>query len=391
MCGRDPSQLHRTSSPLELLFDLCFVVSVAQAATQMHEAIAEGHFMSGLVGYLRVFFSIWWAWMNFTWFASAYDTDDVPYRLLTMVHMGGVLVMAAGIPGAFERGDFVVITVGYLIMRASMVGHWLRAAVENPAGRATAIRYAVGIAVAQAGWVAKLWLPGRLAAVGVVAMIAVELAVPIWAELRGTRTNWHPGHIIDRYAAFTIIVHGEVILATLAALREARHDASTLLMIAGGGLTLVFGLWWIYFADTEPALPTLRTAWTWGYAHYIMFAAVAALGAGLEAVVDTGAHHSELAARPAAFAVAIPVAVSMFVVAALHRLTDVGSTTHLGLLGVGGTVVLALALTPPAFTLAEAVLAMGLVVGATVATELLVIRATRRRYASASQDRITID
>jgi low temperature requirement protein LtrA len=31
-----------------------------------------------LTSYLIVFFAIWWAWMNFTWFASAYDTDDVP-------------------------------------------------------------------------------------------------------------------------------------------------------------------------------------------------------------------------------------------------------------------------------------------------------------------------
>ena len=45
-----------------------------------------------------VFFAIWWAWMNFTWFASAYDTDDVPYRLLTLVQMAGVLVLAAGVP-----------------------------------------------------------------------------------------------------------------------------------------------------------------------------------------------------------------------------------------------------------------------------------------------------
>ncbi len=43
-----------------------------------------------------VFFAIWWAWMNFTWFASAYDTDDVPYRVMTFVQMAGVLLLAAG-------------------------------------------------------------------------------------------------------------------------------------------------------------------------------------------------------------------------------------------------------------------------------------------------------
>ena len=49
-----------------------------------------------------VFFAIWWAWMNFTWFASAYDTDDAPYRVLTLVQMAGVLVLAAGVPTAFD-------------------------------------------------------------------------------------------------------------------------------------------------------------------------------------------------------------------------------------------------------------------------------------------------
>ena len=50
-----------------------------------------------------VFFAIWWAWMNFTWFASAYDNDDVPYRLTVLVQIAGSLVMAAGIPRLFAE------------------------------------------------------------------------------------------------------------------------------------------------------------------------------------------------------------------------------------------------------------------------------------------------
>ena len=55
-----------------------------------------------MLPFLQVFFAIWWAWMNFTWFASSYGIDDVAYRLLTMVQMGGVLVLAAGIPAAID-------------------------------------------------------------------------------------------------------------------------------------------------------------------------------------------------------------------------------------------------------------------------------------------------
>ena len=77
MAGRDPEEPYRSSTPLELLFDLCFVVAVAQAAGALHHDLVEAR--SATASWLSfVFFAIWWPWMNFTWFASAYDTDDVP-------------------------------------------------------------------------------------------------------------------------------------------------------------------------------------------------------------------------------------------------------------------------------------------------------------------------
>src|SRR3954463_3173650 len=82
---------HRGATPLELLFDLTFVVAVAQVAAELAHGIADDKVADSLLGFVMVFFAIWWAWMNFTWFASAYDTDDVPYRLLTLVQMAGVL------------------------------------------------------------------------------------------------------------------------------------------------------------------------------------------------------------------------------------------------------------------------------------------------------------
>ena len=135
MTGRDRDEEHRASTPLELLFDLCFVVAVAGAASSLHHGLTDGHFGHALVGYLTVFFAIWWAWMNFTWFASAYDTDDVAYRLLTFVQMTGALVLAAGVPRAFDRQDFAVVTVGYVIMRLAMLVQWLRVRREHRARR----------------------------------------------------------------------------------------------------------------------------------------------------------------------------------------------------------------------------------------------------------------
>ena len=106
MVARPTDEEHRSATALELFFDLCFVVAVAQAASALHYQVAGNHVRDGVVGYVMVFFAIWWAWMNFTWFASAYDTDDIPYRLTTLVQIAGALVLAAGVPEAMDGSDF---------------------------------------------------------------------------------------------------------------------------------------------------------------------------------------------------------------------------------------------------------------------------------------------
>ena len=98
MGGRDRDEAHRAASPLELLFDLTFVVSFGLAASQFAHALAEGHYGTALLGFGFASFAICWAWINFSWFASAYDTDDWIFRVVTMVQMIGVLVLALGLP-----------------------------------------------------------------------------------------------------------------------------------------------------------------------------------------------------------------------------------------------------------------------------------------------------
>ncbi|GAA2757776.1 low temperature requirement protein A [Actinopolymorpha rutila] len=217
--ARDAREQHRAATPLELLFDLCFVAAVAQAAAHLHHAVVVGHVGAGVTGYLMVFFAIWWAWVNFTWFASAYDNDDVPYRLATMVEIAGALVIAAGVPRAFESRDFVVILLGYAVMRLALVGQWVRVAVEVPAVRATALRFVAGLSVCMVGWAVLLLRP-EWPAWAFVVMVAAELAVPVWAERAG-RTSWHPGHVAERYGLFTLIVLGEAILAATVAVQTA--------------------------------------------------------------------------------------------------------------------------------------------------------------------------
>jgi low temperature requirement protein LtrA len=192
MRARRPDQEHRPATALELFFDLCFVVAVAQAASRLHHDLSENHIGHGVSGYLLVFFAIWWAWMNFTWFASAYDCDDAPYRVATFVQIAGALILAAGVPRAFDHADFTVMTLGYVVMRLAGVTQWLRAAGSDPQRRATALRYAAGVALVQLGWVARLALPESWFLAGFLVLVAAELLVPIVAE-RATPTTWPSG------------------------------------------------------------------------------------------------------------------------------------------------------------------------------------------------------
>ena len=152
MPPRDPSEPHRTATPLELFFDLISVIAISAAAAGLHHAIADGHAVQGMIRFVLAFFAIWWAWMNYTWFASAYDNDDTLFRLLTMVIMAGALTMAAGISLLFDRLDLTLVIIGYIIMRLAMVVFWLRAAVYDPVRRSTALSYAIGIAAVQIYW-----------------------------------------------------------------------------------------------------------------------------------------------------------------------------------------------------------------------------------------------
>jgi low temperature requirement protein LtrA len=321
MVGRARDEEHRASTPLELFFDLCFVVAVAQAGGQLAHALAEGEGWSALPHYLFVFFGVWWAWVNFTWFASAYDTDDVPYRVATMVQIAGALIFAAGVPRLFA-GMYTVGVIGYVVMRTVMVTQWLRVAgAASGSERTMALRYARGIALVQALWVVMLFLPHTAQPVVTVLIIVCELAVPVYAERR-YETSWHPEHIAERYGLFTLIVLGETVSAATVAIQSGfdTHGALwRLLPIAGGGLLICFSAWWIYFA--RPAHEYLHSnsqAFLWGYGHYLVFLSVAAIGAGLEVAVEHAVGKAETSGLAAAAVVTLPAALYLFVVWAIH-------------------------------------------------------------------------
>lgn len=316
MRPRDPDEPGRAASMLELFFDLVFVVAVGTASTSLSGALGEGDVVDGVLHFALVFFGIWWAWMNFTWFATSFDNDDWLYRVLTIVQMAGVLVLAAGIGPAFGEDDYVLLIAAYVVMRISMVAQWLRASRAPGSTRRPALRYAVGVACAQVLWVLALLLPDGAFGWVVPVLVLAEIAVPVIAE-RGATTPWHPHHITERCGCFTLIVLGESLLASANAIIEAvdeGHALAPLISLAVLALIVSAALWWIYFwAPHHRLIGSLGYSLAYGYGHYVIFGAAGALSAGIEAEIAALSGDSALEQPGVSFAYTVPVALFVLV------------------------------------------------------------------------------
>jgi low temperature requirement protein LtrA len=320
MTGRDPNERHRSATPLELLFDLTFVVAFGQAADQLAHFIADDHLGAGFLGFVIAIFGTCWAWINFSWFSSAYDTDDWFYRVTTMVQMIGVIIWALGLPTMFHsllEGHHVdngVAVIGYVVMRTALVAQWLRAARQDPARRRTALAYALFVGIAQVGWIVLAIVNTSVLTfvIGALVLYVVELGGPIVAERRSSGTPWHPHHIAERYGLLAIIALGEGVFGTVAAvsvLVQAQGWSSEAVLVVVAGIGLTFGLWWSYFIIPSGRVLARRRrlAWVWGYGHMFIYGAIAATGAGLHVAAFVVGGQAEVGVLGAIVSVAVPV------------------------------------------------------------------------------------
>ncbi|MCA1367629.1 low temperature requirement protein A [Bradyrhizobium sp. BRP14] len=331
MSGRDPHEGHRAATPLELLFDLTFVIAFSLAASQLAHLLAEGHFKAGLIGFGFASFAICWAWVNFSWFASAYDTDDWVFRCVTMVQMVGVLILAIGLPPMFEsidKGEYLnngVMVLGYVVMRVAMVFQWLRAARQDPSRRKACTTYATAVSLAQLGWVILIFIDFSLLVTlaFVVVLTAVEMAGPVIAESFQGGTPWHAHHIAERYSLLAIIALGEGVVGTVASVTAVVEGHGwnldvALVCIAGTGLT--FGMWWIYFMlpSAEILHRFRKRAFVWGYGHMLIFAAIVATGAGLHVAAYYIEHKAHISSVATVMTVVVPVAIYVALIYAMY-------------------------------------------------------------------------
>jgi low temperature requirement protein LtrA len=331
MTGRDPGEVHRVPTSLEQLFDLTFATCFSLAASQLALALAAGRYTAAVFGFGFASFAICWAWINFSWFASAYDTDDWIFRVATMRQMVGVLVLAIGLPRMFasiERGghlDNSIMVLGYVIMRVALVFQWLRAARQDPARRRACLTYAIAISLAQLGWVWQIAVHFSTTAAFTLGSILalIELMGPVLAERQDGGTPWHAHHIAERHSSLAIIAMGEGIVGTVAALSAVVAQQGWTLdatLVGAAGTALTFGMWWLY--DLLPSAQILEThrnrAFVWGVGQILIVTAIVATGGGLHVAAYFIEHETQISPLAAVLSVALPVAAFLGLTYALY-------------------------------------------------------------------------
>ena len=320
--GRDPEEHHRASTPLELLYDLTIVVAFGTAADQLADHIADGHVVAGVGGFVFAVFAVSWAWLQYSWFASAYDTDDWVFRLATMVQMIGVIILALGLAPMFaslQAGhtlDDRVMVAGYVVMRVGLLCLWWLVSRQDPVRAPAARSYITTIGVTQIGWIALAAVGPSVGVTlaGFAVLLPAELAGP-WISERKVHTPWHPHHIAERYSLLVIITLGEVILGTVESVNAVVHGeagwSADAALVAVAGVGIAFGCWWMYLAvpGAETLVRHRERAFTFGYGHLVIFGALAAIGAGLHVAALELEGKAEVGALGAILTVAVALAV----------------------------------------------------------------------------------
>ncbi len=280
----------RTSTPLELFFDLCFVVAVAVLAGGLHDEPNLG----GALRFVGLFVPVWWSWMIFAWYGTAFDNDDVPYRLTLLAAMLAMLGLAASVGEVGVEPDASVsFVLAYSTMRLLITGLFLRARRHVPADlRPFATLYAIGNALGAAIWLSSLLVPEPIRYAVWAVGLFVELLGPILAvrTMSNPRMSFHPRHIAERYGLFTIIVLGESVLAVVVGTADTDWQPSAVLA-AVFGFAVAACIWWQYFDHVGSSGIELgpRPAFFWGYGHFAVYAGIAAFGVGAQLAIEAAA------------------------------------------------------------------------------------------------------
>jgi low temperature requirement protein LtrA len=225
-------------TPLELFFDLVFVLAITQCSALM----AEQGTWAGLGTGLVILGVIWWGWVGYSWLTSVIDPEEGGVRLAMFAAMAGFLVVALCVPDAF--GDLgLTFAVAYGAVRAAHIALFVLASRQDGNLRHSV----VGLGISTAVGVGLLATASQLDGSAQGALWAMALALDMGGPLVIDPSGWRlePAHFAERHGLIVIIALGESIIALGAV---AGHDVDTSRLVAAVvGLGLSVALWWLYF------------------------------------------------------------------------------------------------------------------------------------------------
>jgi low temperature requirement protein LtrA len=271
--------------PLELFFDLVFVLALTQCTTLM----SDNPTWEGLAQGLLVLALLWWSWVAYAWFTSVLDPEEGAVRIVIFAVMAAFLISALCIPSVFD--DLALeFALAYGAVRFSQIALMVLASRDDPALRRSVGGLAVGTGIGVSLLIGGSFLDG--AALGAVWTFALVLDVGEPYLFGDEGWKLVPGHFAERHGLIIIIALGESIVAI-------GVGAGGVLSwgIAGAaalGIALTAAMWWLYF-DVVALVSARRLARatvgreqnalardSYSYIHFLMVAGIVLAALGLK-------------------------------------------------------------------------------------------------------------
>jgi low temperature requirement protein LtrA len=288
-------------TPLELFFDLVFVLAITQCSALMVGDPSWTGMAKGLV----VLGVIWWGWVGYAWLTSVIDPEEGGARLALFAAMAGFLVVALCVPEAF--GDLgLTLAIAYGFVRGAHIVLFVLASRQDGDLRHSVLGLAISTAVGVGLLATASFLDGSAQFALWALALVLDMGGPLLIDASGWRLE--PAHFAERHGLIVIIALGESIIAlgTVAA-----HDVDGQGLVAAViGVALAICLWWVYFdvisyvasrtlAETETGRPRNTLARDgYSYLHFPMVAGIVLVAVGLHEVLahPDEALHAETAA-----------------------------------------------------------------------------------------------
>jgi low temperature requirement protein LtrA len=272
-------------TPLELFFDLVFVLALTQCTALM----AEDPTWTGLARGLLVLGVLWWSWVGYAWLTSVVDPEEGAVRLSIFGAMAALLVAALCVPGAFGD-EALLFACAYAVVRAGQIALFLLASRDDPGLRRSILGLTVSSAIGVGLLVAASGTDGGLQGALWVLALALDMGGPYVFGSEGWKLV--PGHFAERHGLIVIIALGESIVA-IGVGAERGVDAGVV-VAATLGVAVAAALWWLYF-DVVALVAARRLARapvgreqneiardSYSYLHFPMVAGIVLLALGLK-------------------------------------------------------------------------------------------------------------